>query len=155
MNACLKCGKFKPLTEFYSSNKSSCKDCVKLAVRKNRTEKVDYYREYDRKRSNNPERVFSRAAYSATEKGKAVASKAKQRYADKDKQRKAAHYLLANAVRDGRIRRLACEVCGADKTEAHHPDYRMPLVVTWLCGKHHKQLHKEFRAYLRTNNLQP
>jgi len=33
-----------------------------------------------------------------------------------------------------------CEVCG-DKAERHHPDYTQPLLVKWLCRRHHAEVH--------------
>lgn len=46
------------------------------------------------------------------------------------------HYL-----RDNKIQRPVCEICG-DKSEAHHDDYNKPLDVKWLCFKHHRLYHK-------------
>lgn len=40
-----------------------------------------------------------------------------------------------------------CEVCGAEKSEAHHDDYTKPLSVRWLCRSHHRLHHeREYRA---------
>lgn len=47
------------------------------------------------------------------------------------------------AIKDGRLQRGACEVCGTEKTEAHHDDYSQPLVVRWLCNVHHQAWHTE------------
>ncbi len=44
---------------------------------------------------------------------------------------------LNHAVRDGKILRSACSVCGA-WAEAHHDDYDKPLDVQWFCFRHHK-----------------
>ena len=49
---------------------------------------------------------------------------------------------LNHAVRDGRVIRMPCEVCGNEKSEAHHEDYSKPLDVVWLCDKHHHEAHK-------------
>jgi hypothetical protein len=45
-----------------------------------------------------------------------------------------------NAIRDGRMIRRPCEICGG-KSEAHHDDYNRPLDVRWLCRKHHDTAH--------------
>ena len=44
-------------------------------------------------------------------------------------------------LRRGVLKRLPCSVCGNERTQMHHPDYRKPLDVIWLCGKHHRDLH--------------
>lgn len=56
-----------------------------------------------------------------------------------------AHYAVAAAVKDGRLTRLPCEVCGAQPAEAHHDDYLKPLDVRWLCSAHHHGFHAEYR----------
>ena len=67
---------------------------------------------------------------------KAAAEKWKQR----NRVKRAAHVILGNAVRSGKIVPQPCWVCG-EKAEAHHPDYDQPLSVVWLCPSHHKQTH--------------
>jgi hypothetical protein len=46
------------------------------------------------------------------------------------------------AIRSGRLDRGPCQVCGTERTEAHHDDYARPLDVTWLCRPHHLDLHR-------------
>ena len=53
-----------------------------------------------------------------------------------------ARHTLQRHVREGRVVRMPCEVCGNAKTQAHHADYGKPLDVRWLCQKHHNDLHK-------------
>ena len=53
-----------------------------------------------------------------------------------------ARYILGNAVKQGKIIRLPCIVCGDEKSQGHHEDYTKPLDVIWLCDKHHKEKHK-------------
>lgn len=53
-----------------------------------------------------------------------------------------ATYKLNYAKRKGRVVQLPCEVCGAEKSQAHHCDYNKPLEVVWLCQKHHSEWHQ-------------
>src|SRR5215468_5181744 len=43
----------------------------------------------------------------------------------------------AKLIRQGKLKRQPCEVCGARETLVHHIDYSDPEHITWLC-KHHK-----------------
>jgi hypothetical protein len=52
-----------------------------------------------------------------------------------------AHGLVSKAIREGRIKRQPCNVCGAKKAVAHHHDYNKPLEVQWLCRAHHAVAH--------------
>ena len=54
----------------------------------------------------------------------------------------AAHNAVSNAVRDGKLLRQPCEVCGSQSAQAHHDDYSKPLDVRWLCTTHHAEWHK-------------
>ena len=48
---------------------------------------------------------------------------------------------LNHAIRDGKIIKENCEICG-ETAEAHHDDYNETLKVRWLCFKHHRKYHK-------------
>jgi hypothetical protein len=50
------------------------------------------------------------------------------------------------ALRAGKLIRQPCEVCGAPKSEAHHPSYEKPLYVRWFCKKHHENEHARIDA---------
>lgn len=52
-----------------------------------------------------------------------------------------AHSALQSALRRGLIERKPCEVCGDPNSEGHHDDYQKPMVVRWLCRRHHKAEH--------------
>lgn len=69
---------------------------------------------------------------------------------ERNPQKRKAQMLVFSAVRNGTLRRGKCEVCGAIKTEAHHYDYSLFLVVEWLCKKHHMEADKNRREL--TNN---
>lgn len=44
-------------------------------------------------------------------------------------------------IRKGRLQRQRCWRCGDPQTEMHHPNYDYPLMIIWLCRKHHVDLH--------------
>lgn len=59
-----------------------------------------------------------------------------------------AHWTVQNALRNGKLIKQPCEICGKDKTHAHHDDYSQPLCVKWLChtchvDTHHPHRHKQ------------
>ena len=56
--------------------------------------------------------------------------------------RKKAREILNHYLRDNHISRKPCEICGAEKSEAHHDDYDKPLEIRWLCFKCHREWHK-------------
>jgi len=49
---------------------------------------------------------------------------------------------INKAVLRGKIIKKSCVICGSVKTEAHHTDYSKLLEVTWLCGEHHRHIHR-------------
>jgi hypothetical protein len=121
-----------------------CKECCKRDNNKNRKEKIDYYKNYDKERANLPHRVEARFLYSKTEKGKLSGNKAKAKWRDNNSDRRAAHGILYRAIRSGKVIKMPCEVCGrSEKIHGHHEDYTKPLEVKWLCPKHHKDAHKK------------
>jgi hypothetical protein len=73
---------------------------------------------------------------------KGGAYEAVKRYAAKNKGKVAVWVKLNRAVKDGRINKGRCVVCGSKKVVGHHENYAKPLKVTWLCQKHHVHLHK-------------
>ena len=97
-------------------------------MREHRADNLEKVRTYDVARSKLPHRAALRARIFSE-------------YREKQPKRRAAQVALGNAVRDGKINKLPCWVCGATKVEAHHPDYDAPLDVIWLCVPHHRQAH--------------
>lgn len=77
------------------------------------------------------------------EKNRAYSREYWKRYREKYPEKYRAHYLLNNAIQQGKIIPLLC-VCGAPG-EAHHEDYTKPLEVTWLCKKHHAEAHRKYK----------
>lgn len=126
---CFKCQQEKMLTEFYKHPQmgdgylNKCKECTKRDARVTRRKRSDYYRAYDRKRGNR--------------QGAEYFEKYKAQQPEKYK----AHVAAGNAIRDGRLIREPCFMCGTEKVEAHHVDYSKPLDVIWLCPMCHKRIH--------------
>lgn len=145
---CFKCGESKPRSEFYRHPEMSdgllgkCKECAKRDVKANRLRRYGYYREYDRGRAMLPHRVERRRRYSTSYRGRAIERKCKQRWIRRNPEKRKAHHALNNAIRDGKIMRQPCEVCGDVNSHGHHFDYQRPLEVRWLCAEHHHAEHK-------------
>lgn len=127
MKKCFKCGNTKPITEFYRHNGMSdghlnkCKLCARLDVRKNRRENIEHYEAYE----------HSRVREWGT----------RTQYRKRNPEKYKAQTAVGNAIRDGKLMKGLCEVCGSSNVQAHHDDYNKPLDVIWLCAKHHVWIH--------------
>lgn len=67
------------------------------------------------------------------------------KYKDMPEDRKKKAYVrsfVGQHLRRGKIKKQPCEVCNSEKSEMHHDDYNNPLLVRWLCRKHHLEYHK-------------
>lgn len=145
MKTCFKCGESKSLDEFYKHPQMAdgrlgkCKTCTikdsetRRALKssdpqwvvselKRHREKSQKYRE-DGRHKPDPQRSLN--------------------WADRNPTKRHAHHMVNNAVRNGKLVKLPCSVCGNPKSEAHHEDYSKPLDVIWLCRKHHGELHHQ------------
>ncbi len=147
---CVSCNLELQLDAFYAGRKS-CKECVKSKVRAYRSSNLERCKAYDRGRANLPHRIEARAEYQKSEAYKSGRPRVIARYQETHPLRRQANIAVGNALRDGRLLRQPCFVCG-DKAEAHHPDYSAPLAVAWNCVKHHNQLHLEHREAQRQNH---
>lgn len=161
MRLCIKCNTEKDESEFYYlSNKKTgtCIECTCKRVRENRKEKIDYYREFDKNRSTNPDRIKSRTEYQKNNPDKFRSYKKKyalnnpekihesqSKYKKNNPEKYKATSLLNNNKKKGKVISKPCIICGDIKSQAHHEDYNKPLEVIWLCDKHHKELHKNRR----------
>lgn len=66
-----------------------------------------------------------------------------------------ARVAAARARRDGALLPRPCIACGAGVVDAHHCDYRHPLLVLWLCRSCHATAHRWIRlaeAYAEVDN---
>ncbi len=138
MKTCRGCGRDLPLVDFYQHQRMAdghlnfCKPCVRQRVRNDYHARPEEMRERDRLRyQGSPQR---RAALRAYNKQATL----------RDPQRAKARKDVGNAIRDGKLKRGACEMCGAEKSQAHHDDYSRPLDVRWLCFRCHRQHHGQY-----------
>lgn len=131
MKSCFKCGEVKPLTEYYKHGQmkdghlNKCKTCAKKDVHTHRHDSPSRAKilAYDVLRGNRQSIEYR--------------NKYKAEYPKKYK----AHCMINNAVRNKKLFREPCEICGKENTHGHHDDYDKPLNVRWLCAEHHRQWH--------------
>ena len=145
MGKCKVCGLGPNETYFYKGNVSYCKTHWKERVKNNRDANSAYYKEFDKNRSKLAHRVEARIEYQKTDAFSSSHRKATNKYRVNHEIRRAAQVSVGNAVRDGRLKKEPCFICGCGDTEAHHADYSVPLHVIWLCVAHHKEVHQEAR----------
>lgn len=158
MKRCFKCGTEKPLSEFYKhpqmgdGHLGKCKDCTRSDVRSNRQNNLDYYVEYDRGRAKLPHRVERSKQYQKAHREEINAwnrqryqtdplvHESKRIYTLRYRQRHP-HIMKAHnaAARHRKDKPDCCQRCekATARLDRHHPDYRKPLEIEWLCKKCH------------------
>lgn len=130
---CFKCKKIKDICHFYKHKEmadghlNKCKSCAKKDVKNRYIIAIEKITIYEKLRSQNPERRKKATEYQRTRR---------QKNSGKNK----ARAKISNAIRDGKLKKGVCFICGKNKTEAHHKDYRKPYDVVWLCRKHHMEI---------------
>jgi hypothetical protein len=146
---CKTCGETRQLSEFprhrnmADGHLSKCKQCVNSYVRIRRQQNPDASREYMAKYRAREHAKQARRAYQSRPEVLKAECLLKAAWAARNRVKRLAHQSVTRAVRAGRLIRLACEVCGNIKAQAHHDDYGKPLEVRWLCTAHHAEWHKE------------
>lgn len=134
MKKCSKCGCVKSLSEFYAQPSATdgrmgkCKTCVRLDTQRNRQANREYYRLYDASRERRSDRIEQKRKRTQ-----------KRRYLCPEKYK--ANTKVGNMIRDGKLERKPCFLCGDPKAEAHHPDYTQPKHIAWLCSACHHAIH--------------
>jgi hypothetical protein len=145
LRVCNICGCTSEDARFYPGVTSRCAECHKKSVRRNRAEKIDYYREYYRARAKTPKAKEQKRKFNKTPRGRAICAASIQRWREKYPGKRQAHIKVANALRDGLIYKpSSCEVCGTNerKLHGHHTDYSKPLEVIWVCPPCHREFHR-------------
>lgn len=138
---CSKCKQDKPHSEFYASSGRTCKACVRARVDARRIEKAEEIAAYDRARGQLPHRKEAVKARATRYKDKPY----KKDWALRNPEKRAAHVIVGNAVRDGKLAKpTVCEGCNAEgqRLHAHHDDYTKPLEVDWWCPECHGEYHR-------------
>lgn len=128
--------------QYYKNNKSAVLVRSKSYRDKNKEKIKDRNKHY---REANQENIKCfQSSYCKSDHGKKVRRKASRKYATNNQNKKHAHRILNNALRDKKITKpWVCEECNT-KTDlcGHHPDYAKPLEVNWLCKRCHINWHK-------------
>ena len=129
---CFKCGCEKTISEFYRHSQmkdgylNKCKECTKADSTKHRWDNIEKIRKYDRERGSRQTQEYIKE------------------YRHKYPKKVKATTMVNNAIRNGKLFKEQCDVCGTtENVEAHHEDYAKPLNVRWLCSAHHKQWHRD------------
>jgi hypothetical protein len=133
---CFKCKRTKDIEQFYKHPRmhdgrlGKCKACTKkdMAARYADPQSRARIQAYEYARTRSPHRRKKALEYQVRRRAKAPG-------------KNRARGRINNAVRTGRLAKQPCEVCGDPKVSAHHPDYRKPLYIRWLCKKHHWEAH--------------
>jgi len=153
---CRKCNQPKNITEFYKSDKNTCKNCIKARVKKYRKDNIAKVMEYDRNRPNAKERNkkhLNRMKNLPAEKKSEYKKRKDETTASSEyKNKKTVNTYLDNAIRDKRKEKgTECEHCGEKDIplDGHHPSYLKPLDVAWLCKPCHGAEHKRLNAIKR------
>lgn len=131
---CGRCGEEKPLEEFHL-NKSRplgraywCKFCT---------------RENDRERNRRVDRQLYIKEWEVSDRGRQLRSERRKADRNANKVKYRAYRQINKLIHEGFIERMPCEICGELNGNGHHTDYTQPLVVVWLCPKHHANAHRQ------------
>lgn len=128
---CFKCNQEKPIDQFYKHKETvdgrlgKCKECTKKDTQTYYDVNFLERRQYEKLRFQNPQRKEKVAEYQT------------QHRANNPEKYKARN-AVNNAIRDKKLFREPCNICGNPKSQAHHYDYSQPLEVEWLCFKCHR-----------------
>lgn len=145
---CFKCQTVKPLSGFYTHAKmadgylNKCAECCRKDARANANGKRPQIREYESRRALLEHRVAARRRYRVDNAERI--QKLTREWQERNPQKRAAHVLLNNCLKSGRIKKPpCCDVCQkAVAVQGHHEDYTKPLWAAWLCARCHRLVHK-------------
>lgn len=140
MKYCQQCKETKPEVDFNKASQRKdglqrmCRKCQKeytlrTIERKHELARIHYIKNRDAIKKKSLE-------YARTVEGREKCRLRSLERSKKEPEKKHARFTLLNAVRDKRIKKQNCVICGR-KAQAHHWNYSLPLDVFWLCPDHH------------------
>jgi len=147
MKKCFKCGIEKPLTNFYKHSQmkdgrvNKCKECNKKDVQVNYRKNISHFKNYDQIRNQKRKEYNKEKSRVYRDKYPEKVQNAKRKWIREHNLERAAHIILKNRLRDGKVKKGLCQICKSSEVEAHHYDYTKPVNVIWLCKKHHEKIH--------------
>lgn len=119
-----------------------CKDCtLKEPSRKKAVKKYKSSDRYKEKRKKHDKKYFE------SELGRQAQLRNRKKVQPKNELKSKIRRKTQYLVDIGKIKKMPCNVCGKEKSEAHHLDYIDPLNIVWLCSKHHKEWHRRGAVY--------
>jgi hypothetical protein len=102
-----------------------CKDCTKADMADDYMIHRDRIVAYEKARTKDPIRRKKRTVYQR---------EMRHRHPEK----RNARQIALRALKAGLLIKQPCEIKGClNASQMHHEDYKKPLMVTWLCRKHH------------------
>lgn len=132
---CVLCG-----TEFYSSHSKAkyCDDECRLEGLRASNRRSNY-RAHDRNPlAYNAKRAAQRRSESGKKERYRHTIETRKRFPEKNR----ARYIVANALKYGKLVKQPCSNCGSThRIHAHHDDYSKPLDIQWLCDGCHRLKH--------------
>jgi hypothetical protein len=175
MKTCRECEYEKPLSEYYQhpqmkdGHLNKCKSCVKNRVKRYGETPELARKDVREKRSlpvavcqkcgiqfafikkkEAPRKFCSRKCSAQYIKGVEAPKRKSQnklRYVHKFPEKQSAHDAVKYALKQGRIIKQPCEICGTESNvQAHHDDYSKPLDIRWLCQRHHADHHRLLKS---------
>lgn len=134
---CGSCKAEKPASEYWldprniGGRKHWCIDCSRVTARERARNNTARRRAWHSKKMKDPEYVARKRA-------------ARRRDYQRNKPRYHARVKALRALTAGKLISQPCEKCGSTNVEMHHTDYSQPLLITWLCKKHHGEAHRKY-----------
>jgi hypothetical protein len=119
-----------------------CRECMRDQGAARRAANPDATRAAARERTRRHRALTPPAKRQRTPAEREAEKVREKKYAANNPEKRKARQAVNNAIAAGKLQRGSCEICGAEKAEAHHDDYAKPLAVRWLCAKHHRREHQ-------------